>query len=111
MNLKELESLDSLIELEYSISGDQRNDASEFMNKLQQALEYDQKPEKRKIPDDQLNPEWQMQKTTIQKALESLFAGNTKFHPQETGTYFSSIHPILSEHAVNLQANKKEKST
>ena len=54
MNLKELESLDSLIELEYSIIGDQRNDASEFMNKLQQALEYDQKPEKRKISDDQL---------------------------------------------------------
>ena len=54
MALKELESLDSLIELGYSIIGDQRNDASEFMNKLQQALEYDQKPEKLKIPDDHL---------------------------------------------------------
>tara|TARA_Y100000590_G_scaffold45437_2_gene48242 strand:- start:14706 stop:15497 length:792 start_codon:yes stop_codon:yes gene_type:complete len=63
------------------------------------------------VTDDQLNPEWQMQKTTIQKALESIFAGNTKFHPQEMGTYFSSIHPILAEYAGNLQANKKEKGS
>ena len=55
MALKELESLDSLIELEHSIISDQRNDSSEFINKLHEILEYDHKPEKLKIPDDLLS--------------------------------------------------------
>ena len=58
--------------------------------------------------DDQLNSEWQMQKDTILKALQLLLDGKNFLQPQETGTYFSSMHPILAEYATTLQSSDKQ---
>ena len=52
MAIKELDNLDSLLELESSIIDVQQVEFAELVNKLCQTLEYHQKPKKLKISDE-----------------------------------------------------------